>query len=131
MLRPEDPMHEFSIAQQIVDVVFRTAQENEAQLIERVVVVIGELTLLSEEQVRFWLQEFFSHKPISREACVEIIVQPALIRCSHCGFEGAPPCPGPEAHFLLPILACPRCGQSGVTIKEGRECLVKKITVKK
>ena len=124
-------MHEFSIAQQIAQVVFRTARENEAQLIERVVVVIGELTLLSEEQVRFWVEEIFSQKPISRGARLEIVVRPALVRCSQCGFEGAPPCPGPEVHFLLPSLTCPRCGQLGVAIKEGRECLIQKITLKK
>lgn len=124
-------MHEFSIAQQIAEVVFQTAQENEAQQIERVVVVFGELTMLNEEQVRFWLEEIFSQKAMSRGVLLEINIRPALVRCSSCGFEGAPPSPGPEAHFLLPALVCPRCGQPGVAIKEGRECQVQKITLKR
>ncbi|MCK4272283.1 hydrogenase maturation nickel metallochaperone HypA [bacterium] len=124
-------MHEFSIAQQITQVVFRTARENEAKLIERVVVVIGELTLLNEEQVRFWVEEVFSHKDISRGATLEIINRPALVRCSKCGFQGAPSCPGPEAHVLLPTLVCPHCGQPGMDIKEGRECLIQRITFQK
>jgi hydrogenase nickel insertion protein HypA len=124
-------MHEFSIAQQITDVVFRTALENEAKLVERVVVIIGELTLLSEEQVRFWVEEIFSHKVLTREAEVEILIKPALARCSQCGFEGTPPQPGVEAHFMTPALACPRCGQPGMAVKEGRECLIQRVILKK
>ena len=124
-------MHEFSIAQQIAQVVFRTARENEAKLVERVVVVIGELALLNEEQVRFWVEEVFSRQPMTRGAELEIILRPALALCSHCGFEGAPTCPGPEAHFLTPAMICPRCGQLGMAIKEGRECLIQRITFQK
>lgn len=124
-------MHEFSIAQQIVQVVRRTARENKAQQVERVVVVIGELALLSEEQIRFWVEEIFSHESMTRRAKLEIIVKPALARCSQCGFQGAPGCPGPEAHFLLPSLTCPRCGHPGMAIEEGRECQVQKITLRK
>jgi hydrogenase nickel incorporation protein HypA/HybF len=124
-------MHEFSIAQQIVQVVLRTARENQAKSVERVVMVIGELALLNEEQVRFWVEEIFSHQPMTRGAELEIMLKPALARCSHCGFEGAPTSPGPEAHFLTPALSCPRCGQRGMAIKEGRECLVQRITLQK
>ncbi len=124
-------MHEFSIAQQIADVTFRTAKENKAQQVERVVVVIGELTMLSEEQVRFWVEEIFSHKALTREAEVEILLKPALALCSHCGFEGAPPYPGPEAHFMTPALQCPKCGRMGMTVKEGRECQIQRLTLKK
>ena len=124
-------MHEFSIAQQIAQVVFRTAREKEAKLVERVVVVIGELALLNEEQVRFWVEEIFSGQQITRGAELVITIKPALALCSHCGFQGAPPCPGPEAHFLTPALICPQCGQLGMAIKEGRECLIQRITFQK
>jgi hydrogenase nickel insertion protein HypA len=124
-------MHEFSISQQIVDVVLRTLREQEARLVERVVVVIGELALLNEDQVRFWVEEMFSKKPQTCQARLEIILNPALVQCAGCGFQGPPPMPGPEAHFLTPVLICPHCGQAGMAIREGRECLVKTITLKK
>jgi hydrogenase nickel insertion protein HypA len=124
-------MHEFSIAQQIVEVVLRTARENQAKLVERVLVVIGELALLSDEQVRFWVEEIFSHKALTRGAKLEIHTKPASVHCEGCGYQGAPPRPGPEAHFLLPTLVCPRCGQPGMAIKEGRECLIQRITFRK
>jgi hydrogenase nickel insertion protein HypA len=124
-------MHEFSIAQQIAEVVLRTARENQARLVERVLVVIGELALLSEEQVRFWVEEIFSHRAMTRDAQLEIVIKPALAHCQKCGFQGSPPQPGPEAHFLFPTLACPRCGQPGMAIKEGRECLIQTITFQK
>jgi len=124
-------MHEFSIAQQIVEVVLRTAREQQAREVERVVVVIGELALLNGEQVKFWVEEMFSHQPLTRSARMDLEIRPGRVRCSQCDFEGDPPTPGPEAHFLSPTLICPRCGQAGLEIREGRECLVKRITITK
>jgi hydrogenase nickel insertion protein HypA len=124
-------MHEFAISQQIVEVVLRTAQENEAREVERVVVVIGELALISEEQVRFWVQEMFSHKPLTRHAELEMVCRPAVVSCPSCQFKGPPPAPGPEAHFMVPLLTCPRCNQQGLVIEEGRECLIERITLKR
>jgi hydrogenase nickel insertion protein HypA len=124
-------MHEFSIAQQIVEVVLRTAQEQEAQQVERVTVVIGELALLNQEQVGFWVEEMFSRRPVTQKARLDIETRVARVSCRQCGFEGPPPMPGPEAHFLTPSLVCPRCGGVGMDIREGRECLVKRITLTK
>jgi hydrogenase nickel insertion protein HypA len=122
-------MHEFSIAQQIVEVVLRTAREQQAREVERVVVVIGELALLNGEQVKFWVEEIFSHQPLTRSARLDLETRPGRVHCPQCGFQGDPPMPGPEAHFLSPTLICPQCGQPGMEIREGRECLVKRITV--
>jgi hydrogenase nickel incorporation protein HypA/HybF len=124
-------VHEFSIAQQIVDVVLRTAREQEAQQVERVLVIIGELTLLNQEQVRFWVEEFFSQRPETQGARLDIDTKAARVHCGGCGYQGPPPMPGPEAHFLMPSLVCPHCGQAGMEIRSGRECLVKRITVTK
>lgn len=122
-------MHEFSIAQQIVEVVLRTAREQQAGEVERVVVVIGELALLNGEQVKFWVEEMFSRRPLTRSARLELETRPGRVHCSSCGFQGDPPVPGPEAHFLSPTLVCPRCGRAGMEIREGRECMVKRITI--
>ena len=124
-------MHEFSIAQQIVEVVLRTAEEQKAREVERVVVVIGELALLNGEQVKFWVEEMFTHRPLTRSAQLDVETRPGLVSCPECGFQGPPPVPGPEAHFLSPTLICPQCGRAGLEIREGRECLVKRITVTK
>jgi len=124
-------MHEFSIAQQIVEVVLRTAREQQAREVERVVVVIGELALLNGEQVKFWVEEMFSRQPLTRSARLDLETRPGRVHCPGCGFQGDPPMPGPEAHFLSPSLICPRCGQAGMEIREGRECLVKRITITK
>jgi hydrogenase nickel incorporation protein HypA/HybF len=122
-------MHEFSIAQQIVEVVLRTAREQQAREVERVELVIGELALLNGEQVRFWVEEMFSRQPLTGSARLEMEIRPGRVRCPGCGFEGDPPAPGPEAHFLSPALICPQCGRAGLEIREGRECLVRRITV--
>jgi hydrogenase nickel insertion protein HypA len=124
-------MHEFSIAQQIVEVVLRTAREQEAQAVERVVVVIGELALLNGEQVKFWVEEMFSRQPLTRSARLDLEARPGRVHCPACGFDGPPPVPGPEAHFLSPMLICPRCDQAGLEIREGRECMVQRITIHK
>jgi Zn finger protein HypA/HybF involved in hydrogenase expression len=99
--------------------------------VERVVVIIGEMALLNEEQVRFWVEEIFSHREQTRGAELDIQLRPAAVRCAHCGFQGAPPKAGPEAHFLTPVLTCPECGQPGLSIVEGRECLIQRVTLKK
>jgi len=124
-------MHELSISQQIAEVVWRTARENQAKSVERVVVVIGELALLSQDQIRFWVEELFSQRQETHQASLEIVTQPALAQCPGCGFQGPPPMPGPEAHWLALALSCPRCQRPGLAIKEGRECLVRRITLHK
>ena len=122
-------VHEFSIAQQIVEVVLKTAKEQDARQVERVTLVIGELTLLNGEQVGFWVEEAFSRRPLTRGARLDIDIRSARVHCRGCGFEGPPSIPGPEAHFLTPSLICPQCGRTGMEIREGRECLIKRITL--
>jgi len=122
-------VHEFSIAQQIVDVVRQTAREQDARQVERVTLVIGELALLNGEQVKFWVEEMFSRRPLTRGARLDIEARSARVHCRGCDFDGPPPIPGPEAHFLTPSLICPQCGRAGMEIREGRECLIKRITL--
>jgi Zn finger protein HypA/HybF involved in hydrogenase expression len=55
-------MHEFSLANQTVDEIIANAQERGAKRICRVELLVGELNLLGEEQLIFWIKQILSSK---------------------------------------------------------------------
>lgn len=117
-------MHEFSMTSQIVSSVLEEAEKQGAKKVLEVHLIIGELTLLGVEQVRF------SYKMLVEGTIMEgsklfIRHRKGRVRCDRCDFEGSVQCKDdPIYHISFPTLTCPKCGSS-VKVIEGRECLIK------
>ncbi|MGC9308536.1 MAG: hydrogenase/urease maturation nickel metallochaperone HypA, partial [Thermoplasmatota archaeon] len=100
-----------------------------ATAITRVVLDIGELTFLGEEQLRF---AFHVLREDTLLGGAELVINriPPQVTCS-CGYEGAVEYEEKEDfHIRFPLLRCPECGGS-VHVQRGRECLIKHIEIER
>ena len=118
-------MHEFSTMQEIVYTILNEAKKYNARGVSKVILEIGELTFLGEEQLKFAFN-ILKEGTIMENADIVIKKVRAKIRCN-CGYEGDVEYGlKEEFHIIFPILKCPVCGGE-VEIVKGRECLIKKV----
>ncbi|MEM2583691.1 MAG: hydrogenase maturation nickel metallochaperone HypA [Candidatus Thermoplasmatota archaeon] len=120
-------MHEFSTMQNIIGIVIDEAKKIGAKKVSKVILEIGELTFLADEQMKFAFN-ILKEGTIAGDAEISIKKIKAKIKCK-CGYEGEIRYgEKDEFHFIFPIINCPICG-SDVEILEGRECRIKSIEV--
>lgn len=111
---------------QIVESVLEEAEKYEAKRVAEVHLVIGKLTFLNPEQVRFWY-EVLTKDTIMEGSKLRIEERNGLVRCSECGYEGGFKYEDdPIYHVPTPTLRCPKCGGI-VEIVGGRDCLIKSV----
>ncbi|RLG50592.1 MAG: hydrogenase maturation nickel metallochaperone HypA [Thermoproteota archaeon] len=119
-------MHEFSVAQAILDVVLRAAHEHGAKRVLEVTLEVGELSFLSLEQLELSFK-VLSEGTIAEGAELKFEVKRASIRCLRCGYEGEASAPEPESHLLPLAVQCPACSSLETVILDGRGCVVRSI----
>lgn len=118
-------MHEFSTMQQIVETVIEEIRDHKDAIISKLVLEIGELTFLGEEQLQFAFDLLKKDTPLET-AQLEIRTIKTQGRCT-CGYEGNVDYQYKEDfHLSFPILACPSCAKH-LDIVQGRECLIKHV----
>ena len=119
-------MHEFSVTSQVVKSVLEEAEKRGAKRVLEVHLVIGSLTLLGIDQVRF-AYEMLVKGTIMEESKLLIRRRKGKVKCDSCGYQGPIGFKDdPAYHISFPSLACPKCG-STVQVTEGKECLIKSI----
>lgn len=119
-------MHEFSITSQIVQNVLVEAEKRGAKRITEVHLVIGKLTFLGLDQVRF-AYEVLTKGTIAEGSKLTIEEQEGFVKCGNCGYQGGFKYEDdPLYHVPVPTLKCPRCG-STVSIASGKECTIRNI----
>jgi len=120
-------MHEFSTMTGIVNAVREVGKKHNASAVTKVILEIGELTFLGEEQLRFAFDVLTKNTEVDGAELVIEKVRPK-VRCL-CGYEGDVEYDEKEEfHIQFPILKCPVCG-SDVEITSGRECLIRNIEI--
>jgi hydrogenase nickel incorporation protein HypA/HybF len=120
-------MHEFSISSEIVRTVLEEAEKNRGKKVLSVQLEIGELTLLNQEQVTFWIQELFKGS-VAEGARVRVKEIQARIKCESCGYKGRNILAQNKnvlQHFTA--LSCPKCGSFQIKIEKGQECTLRRI----
>ena len=123
------PVHEFSIADEIVRNVLETAEKNRGKKVVSILLEIGELTHLNGEQVTFWIKELFKDT-VAEGAGVKVKTIKAGIQCKSCGYKGGMGSDQDSFRHLIPA-SCPRCNSFQIKIEKGRECILRKIQVVK
>ena len=119
-------MHEFSVTSQIVENVLREAEKHKAKKVAAVHLVIGALTFLGLDQVRF------SYRLLVKGTIMEgsklyIKEKKGVVKCGNCGYEGDFKYEDdPVYHVPVPTLHCPKC-RGVVKIVGGKECIIKSI----
>ena len=118
-------MHEFSTMNQIVNTILEEGKRHNAHKITKVILEIGELTFLGEEQLRFAF-DLLTKDTILEGANLDIQKKGIKVKCS-CGYEGGVEYEEKEEfHLFIPLLRCPRCNEE-VEIIQGRECVIKSV----
>jgi hydrogenase nickel incorporation protein HypA/HybF len=123
-------MHEFSISSEIVRTVLEEAEKNKGKKVLSIQLEIGELTLLNQEQVTFWIQELFKGS-VAEGARIRVKEIQARIKCESCGYKGRNASDQKDLFQHLIPLSCPKCGLFQIKVEKGRECTLKKIQMLK
>ena len=119
-------MHEYSITTQIVESVIEEAKKREAKNVLEVHLVLGDLTFLNPEQVKFWY-EVLTESTILEKSRLQIERREGGVRCPSCEYEGGfKHDEDPVYHVPFPVLSCPSCGGI-VEVVAGKECTIKSI----
>jgi hydrogenase nickel incorporation protein HypA/HybF len=119
-------VHEGSITTQIVENVLKEAKKRRAKKVVELQLVIGKLTFLNPEQVRFWY-EILTKDTIMQNSKLDIEESEGIVRCPNCGYEGNfKYVDDPALHIPTPTLNCPRCNRV-VDIVGGKDCLIKNV----
>ncbi len=116
-------MHEFSMTEMVVKQVLASLSSYEVIKVERVDLLVGELTFLGEEQMKF-AYDVLVKGTVLEGSELRITRSPALVECPACGFRGPITHEdNPAFHVTSPVFSCPECG-GRVEIISGKECTV-------
>ena len=119
-------MHEYSMTVQLVEVVLREARKRNSTRVVEVHLLIGRLSILAPEQMRFWY-EVLSKGTILEGSELHIGEEEGTVECESCGYKGPIQLEEePHYYIVVPTLRCPIC-DSIVKIIRGKECIVKSI----
>ena len=121
-------MHEVSVVSDIVSAILRELEKYNVERVEEVVLVVGDMTSLGEEQLEF------AYEIVTKETKLEgskLVIEHEKIRviCNECGYEG-------EVRMLesdygehtIPILSCPKCNGK-VKVTAGQTCKVRNLKI--
>ncbi len=111
---------------QIVESVLKEAKKHNAKRVYEVHLVVGKLTFLGLEQVRF-AYEMLVKDTIMERSKLYIEEKDGVVKCSKCGYEGDFKYEDdPIYHIPTPTLSCSKCG-GAVTIVGGKECIIRSV----
>lgn len=112
-------MHELAITQSVLDIVLDRAKNSNANKIIRINLVVGEMSGIVEECVRFYF-DFISKDTIASEAMLSFENVPVKAHCRHC-----------DATFTMSRgeWSCPICQGYDLEVIAGRELYVESIEV--
>ena len=120
-------MHEFSITQQLVQSVLEEAQKQKAKKVLEVHLIIGKLSFLGLEQVKF-ANQVLVKGTIMEGSKLFIGEKDGQVKCTSCGYEGKVRYEDDPMYHIpaMPTMTlhCPKC-KGTVEIVGGRECLIK------
>ena len=111
-------MHEFSLAQNVVEIVEQAVTDNKASKATRVIIEIGKLSGVEIEAFKTAM-EALQPGTLLGEAEIQYDIKEGLAQCQNCGTRF------PADNLFTP---CPQCGAYHSDITQGKELLVKSIT---
>ncbi len=121
-------MHEVSIITSILESVLEELKKYEIERVEEIVLLVGDLTFLGDEQLTF-AYEVLTKGTILEGSKLTIEKEPIMVECSECMYEGEVDYLKDESYRnLVPIISCPKCGKK-VEVTKGRSCMVRSAKV--
>jgi hydrogenase nickel incorporation protein HypA/HybF len=112
-------MHELSVTESMIGVVLRHAQANNATKVTRINMVLGDMSSVMEESVRFYF-EIIAKDTIAQDAELDFRRTKLITKCSDCG---------KEFEVVEYDFTCPDCKVTRTEIISGREFQVESIEI--
>ena len=112
-------MHEVALAQELVQLIERIAQDHNAIGVNRALVEVGEIAGIVPEALEFAF-EFARTDTIANRCTLEFRHVALHVRCTACGYHG-----GAERG----VMGCPRCDAIPIEVTAGREMRLVSIDV--
>jgi len=112
-------MHEMSVVESMMGVVLRHAEQNRASRVTKINLVLGEVSSVMEEPIKFYF-DILSRETITEGAELVFRRTALMARCSQCGGEFKVE----EFDFT-----CPDCKGTDTEITSGREFQVESIEI--
>ena len=120
-------MHEFSVMSDMVNVLLAEVESRKILKINEVVMEVGELAFLADEQLKFSYGVLVEKNAVLKDSVLMIKKIPATVDCQQCDYSGPIEyISSDDDHFRMPIIKCPEC-DGAVTITGGRECQIKNL----
>jgi len=112
-------MHEFSITQSMLNLVLEQAEKAGAKEVEKINLVIGEMTGVVSDCVQFYF-DFISKGTVAEGAVLAFKIVPTTAQCRVC-----------SKNFELKEFdwTCPYCHANNMEIVAGKELFVESIEV--
>jgi len=133
-------MHEWALAEAIIDAAVNVAAKENAGKITEIVIVLGELQTIDRDILETALNEL-KKETIASEAQIVFEDEKIGLKCNVCGFKWSIDDLGKildesqveSVHFIPELIhvfiKCPKCGKSDFEITSGRGVYVKSIRV--
>ena len=119
-------MHELSIASGLVEKLLDFTEKNPNKKIVEVLLAVGELSHIEDEQLRFCYEAITSETPLEGSR-LEIEKIDALVKCPYCSYRGRPKYwDGALSGAPVATLECPSCGKT-TQPTDGQECAIKSV----
>jgi hydrogenase nickel incorporation protein HypA/HybF len=97
--------------------------------VEELVIVIGDLTNLGEDQMGF-AYEVMTRDTILSGSKLVIEREPIRLKCKECDFDGPAEILRNDGYdHTIPVLSCPKC-KGPVNVEEGMACCVRSIKIR-
>lgn len=112
-------MHELSVTEELLALTLQHAKKANAGKIVKINLVIGSLTGLAEESIRFYFN-ILSEGTVAEESLINISRIPLRVRCQKCTLDFTPQADN---------WRCPACNGYRGDIICGRECYVDSIEI--
>ncbi|MDR0767445.1 MAG: hydrogenase/urease maturation nickel metallochaperone HypA [Methanosarcinales archaeon] len=121
-------MHEYSLAIGLMESVLKTAEDNNAKIVNQISVRVGRIAHVNPVQLEFSLKSV-SEGTLAENASYSFEYIDPEIKCI-CGYLGKPDEPEDDLDMLeyLVSLACPLCGKN-VEVIGGTELVVESIDI--
>lgn len=118
-------MHEVSVVSNLVNAALAELEKYNVTKVNSMTVVIGEMTNLGGEQMRF-AYEIVTRGTLMEGSELVIEDEPIEVRCDSCGYTGPVRMltdPDFSTHSI-PVLSCPECS-GRVVVTSGQSCMIK------
>ena len=116
-------MHEVAIMSDIIKAALAELEKYDVLEVEELQLVIGDLTSLGEDQLRF-AYEIMIKNTLLENSQLMMEAEHVRLKCAGCGYEGPADTLESDYHeHTVPILSCPECGGS-VEITAGESCKI-------